>query len=345
MSFLLCCQGITLTRSTYTFKIKLLTAGLAALIFAAPGIAQSNATEFPNRPIRIIVPLPCGGANDAIARVLSHRLEKTLVQTVVVECRPGGGGLVGATAVARARPDGYTLLLSFPAPIAVNMTPENPNGMVDLKRIDPIALVAELEAVFTVNANVPATDLKSFISYTEAQQGKARLGITAPGNFPALASEKFFMEQKLQGRRVNYPGTAPALKDLLGGHIDGHLDVLAGSLPHIRAGSLKAIAVTSRERSPYLPDVPTSLEQGYPSLMASAWFVLAAPAGTPRPIIDKLGTAVTGITQSDDYKSAITALGALPRTSTPQEARDFILAEQKRAAQIVAELPAVAPGR
>ncbi|UZG42679.1 Bug family tripartite tricarboxylate transporter substrate binding protein [Caldimonas thermodepolymerans] len=328
-----------MTTTALSTTRRLLALGLAAIALLGLPAGSAHAERYPSRPVRVIVPLPCGGANDAVARVLAPRLEKVLSQTVVVECRPGGGGIVGATAVARAKPDGHTLLQSFPAPIAINTTPGDPNGMVGLDRQEPIAIVAELEAVFTVNANVPATDLKSFIAYTEARQGKARLGITAPGNFPALASQKFFIERKVQGRRVNYPGTAPALKDLLGGHIDGHLDVLAGSLPHIRSGSLRALAVAGKARSPYLPDVPTSVEQGYPELIASAWFALAAPAGTPRPVIDTLSRAVLQITSSADYQEAVTTLGALPRTTTPAEAREFIHSEQQRAAQIVAQLP------
>lgn len=322
-------------------KLHLLATSLAFLSLATPTLSQATelAAQYPTRTVKIVVPSPAGGPNDAITRILSQRLEKVLGQAIVVEPRPGGAGLVGADAVARSKPDGYTLLLSYPAPVAVNVNPQDPRGMVDLTRIEPIALVAELEAVFVVNPKVPATDLKSFIAYTESQKGNAKVAISAPGNFPALASEKFFQEQKIQARRINYLGTAPAVKDLLGGHFDGHVEILTGVAPHIRAGNLKAIAVTSKTRSPFLPNVPTALEQGFPTLIASAWFVVAAPAGTPKPIIDKLSDAIGGITQSEDYKAAITALGGVARTSTAQEAREFIAAEQKRAAKIVAELP------
>ncbi|UZG42680.1 Bug family tripartite tricarboxylate transporter substrate binding protein [Caldimonas thermodepolymerans] len=253
-------------------RLRFIASALAALALGSTGLARAAdpVADYPSRSIKVVVPSPAGGPNDAIARILAQRLEKVLGQTIVVEPRPGGAGLVGADAVARAKPDGYTLLLTYPAPVAVNVTPQDPRGMVDLTRIEPIALVAELEAVFVVHPKVPATDLKSFIAYTESQNGNARVAISAPGNFPALASEKFFLEQKIKARRVNYLGTAPAVKDLLGGHFDGHVEILTGVAPHIRAGKLRAIAVTSKARSPFLPDVPTALEQGYPTLLASA---------------------------------------------------------------------------
>lgn len=314
--------------------LKPLLASVLTLLPFAPTLASG----YPDRPIRIVVPSPAGGPNDAVTRILATRLEKIFNQAILVDARPGGAGLLGADLVARAKPDGYTLLLTYPAPIAVNLTPADPKGMVDLSRIEPISIVAELEAVLVVNNEVPADSVTSFVDYIREQDGNAKIAISAKGNFPQLATEQWLQSEGLSVKRVNYLGTAPAVKDLLGAHYDGVVEILPGVAPLVKSGRLKALAVTSNERSPFLPDVPSAREAGYPQLIASAWFTLAAPKGTPPEIIDRLATEVTRITASEEYREALHTLGGVPKVTSPAQSREFILSEQARARTLIEKL-------
>jgi tripartite-type tricarboxylate transporter receptor subunit TctC len=273
--------------------------------------AQSQAQSYPNRPIRMVVPFPAGGPTDAMARIISDRLSVVLGQTVVVESRGGGaGGSIGAKAVATADPDGYTLLITPGGALTTGPAVHSNIGYDPLKAFVPVARVTESPNIVSVHEDVPVKSLPELVAYAKANPGKIIWGSQGFGTAPHLLYEMFRLETGLNILHVPYRGTAPMLAAIVAGEIQMVADPLTSSLPHIQSGKLRPLAVAGSERTPKLPDVPTTTEAGYPKLQSPFWLGVVAPAGTPAPIIDKLNAALRESLAPEETRARIANLGA-----------------------------------
>src|SRR5262249_24277555 len=258
---------------------------LVVLVVAAPAAATAQA-DFPNRPVKIIVPLAPGGTADVLPRLIGEKLALRWSQPVVIENRPGGGQHIGTEAVARADADGYTLLSSASGPLVVNPS-LIPNLSYDPAAFAPITVMASLPYVLVVNPKVPAANVGELIAYAKANPGKLNYAAPGGGSQTQLAAEWLKMLTGTKMTFVPYKGSAPAVTDLIAGPVDFMFDNLANSLQHIRDGRLRALAVANEQRLADFPDLPT-LAETYPGFVATSWFALLAAPKTPAPIVDKL---------------------------------------------------------
>jgi tripartite-type tricarboxylate transporter receptor subunit TctC len=315
---------------------QLLTA--AALVFAA--ISPAHSQTWPAKPVRIIVPFPPGGTTDIVARSLGAELQKMWGQPVVIENRAGAGGNVGAEAVAKSPNDGYTLLMGTVGTHAINapLFAQAGNKMPfdPVKDFVPITLAAGVPNVMVVNPKVPVSSVSEFIAYAKANPGKLNMASSGNGTSIHLTGELFKTMTGTYMVHLPYRGSAPAVSDLLAGNTDVMFDNLPSALPHIKAGKLKALAVTSRERSSALPNVPTIEEAAkLNGFDASSWFGLFAPAGTSRAIVDKIQADVAKALAVPEVRERFVAQGAQPGGSTPDQFAAFIRNETDKWTKVV----------
>lgn len=303
-------------------------------LFLAPMAVQA-ADVYPSRPVRLVVPTPPGGTNDIIARTIAQQLTLRLGQSFIVDNRPGGNSVLGAEAVVRAAPDGYTLLCSWAGPLALNHLFNDTLGYDPATDLVPVSLLADVATVLVANRQMPADNLQEFVRYVRAHPGKVAMAISTIGSMPHLLSEQLRSEAGLDVTFVPYQGSGPAINDLLGNQTQAHFENLPAVIGQIRAGKLKALTVASVERSPNLPDVQTTAEAGYPRLRAAPRFVLAAPAGTPKAIVDKLNREVGAVLRDPAVVSIFERAGARPRPGTPAEAAAFAASERLNWKQVV----------
>lgn len=291
--------------------------GLASLALALG--AQASAQTYPNKPVRVIIPFPPGGTLDTVGRMLAQKLGEQLGQTFVVENRPGGNGVIGADAVAKAAPDGYTLLFNASTFTTAPMTMKSAPYSV-VKDFAPIALVAKAPLSVAVNKNLPITDVKSLIAHAKANPGKMTFAVGSIGSAGHLSTE---LLKRAAGNLdyviVPYKGTAPAFQDLIGGRIDAFIDPILGSLQYHRSGMLRVVAVTSSTRVPNLPDVPTVAET-IPGYEFYSWYGLWGPAKLPEEITRKLNAEVNKALATD-MREKLTQQGLL---LTPGSIEDFV---------------------
>lgn len=294
-----------------------------AVLAATPGSAQE---AYPVRPVRIIVPFSAGGTADVLGRLLAQRLTVLYGQQVIVDNRPGAGGNLGADLVAKAPPDGYTLLLGtigiHAASGIYRKLPYDP-----VKDLQPITVLAELPCVVIVHPSLPVSNLADFIAYAQAHPGAVNFGSAGSGTSTHLTGELFKMAAGVNLTHVPYRGSAPALNDLVAGQIQAMFENLPTTPPHIRTGAVRALAVTSATRSPSLPEIPTVAEAGLPGAEATAWFTLAAPAGLPAPVLGQLSRDVTSLLALPEVADQIRELGATPVGGTPDQTARFLAAE------------------
>ena len=269
-----------------------LLALLGTALLALPAIANAQTPAYPTKPIRLVVPFPAGGATDILAREVAKHLTETWGQSVVVDNRPGAGGNIGSELVAKSPPDGYTLEMGTVGTHAINASLYSKMPYDHVKDFVPVILVAGVPNVLVVNPSVPVNSVQEFIAYAKANPGKLNFASSGSGTSIHLSGELFKVMAGVQMTHVPYKGSAPALQDLLGGQVQLMFDNLPPSLPQIKAGKLRALAVTSATRAPALPDVPTVAEAGLPGFEASSWFGVLAPAGTPPAIVAKLHGAL-----------------------------------------------------
>lgn len=307
--------------------------GGAAILAAAPllpGAARAqDANTYPARPVRIIVPFSAGGTTDLLARILAERLGPQMNGTFVVENRPGAGGNIGADAVARAEPDGYTLLMTTIGTAAINYGlygAQMPYKPQDLAAVSKMANVPNV--IFVPTAS-PARTLADLVARAKASPGMT-FGSSGNGTSLHLVGELLQQEAGITLTHVPYRGAGPMLTDAIAGRMDLAVDNLPSALGHIRDNRLRALAVTGPERSPSLPDVPTVREAGFPALETFAWFGVQAPARTPRPVLDKLAAAIRAAVNEPAMKTKIAEQGAIPVGDTPAEFQTFIEAEITR---------------
>ena len=297
--------------------------------------ALASAQDYPVKPIRLIVPFPPGGGNDTVARAIAQQMSPALGQPVVIDNRPGAGGSVGADAVAKAPADGYTLFLAGVGSHAVNPNLHSKLPYDAIRDFAPITLVASAPSVLVVNAGVPARSIAELTAYARANPGKLNYASNGNGSAAQLAAAMYESMAGVRMVHVPYKGIAPALQDLLGGEVQLMFGTIVALVPHVQAGKLRALAVTSRKRSALLPDVPTLAESGLPDYQAGSWYGILAPAGTPRPIVERLHAEIVKAVRAPEVSKRLAAEGAEVIGSTPEEFGAHIKAEIARVASVV----------
>ncbi len=316
---------------------RVVPAALAAALFAAPFIvpAAAFAQAYPNKPIRLIVPWPPGQATDLSARIVAERLSQTLGQPIVVENKPGAGGAIGSDMVAKAAPDGYTLLAASSGPISI-MPNLQKTPYDSLKDFSHVSLIAAAPFALVTHPNFPAANAKEFVALVKANSDKYTFGSSGTGATAHLFAELFNSMTQLKARHVPYKGSAPVLTDLMGGQIDYTVETVASVVSHIKSGKLKIFGVTTARRSSALPDVPSLAEAaGIPGYDAAAWIGYLAPAGTPREITARLSAEIQKAVQVADLKQRYVTLGMEPVANTPEELAAHMRREQERYGQII----------
>ena len=315
---------------TPTRAILALAAATLALSFSALALAQ----DYPNKPIKIIVPFPAGQASDSIARLVGEQLGKSLGQPVVVENKPGAGGNIGSDMGAKAPADGYTLTMATAAlPISKNVYPKLP---FDPERdFSPITLMTITPLVLVARPSLPVDSVAALVDAARKAPGRLSFASSGIGTSHQLSGELLKALANIDLLHVPYKGSAPAHVDLMGGTVDVMFDNIVPVTPHIKAGKLKALAVTTKLRAPTLPDVPTMAESGYPNFEAVAWFGLLAPAGTPPAIVERLNKEVNAILKSPEMTARLGNLGALVVGNSTEEFRQFFAAEVRKWAPVV----------
>ena len=289
-----------------------------ALVFALIA-SLAYAQDYPTRSITLIVPYPAGGGVDAMARIVADKLSAALRQQVVVDNRGGGSGLVGTRAVVKAAPDGYTLLLGHTGTISINPSLYANAGYEPRKDFAAIGLIASMPVILIAHPSFPARSIADVIALAKKDAGKLNAGTSAVGTGGYMSAELF---RSVTGTEINiipYKGTAPVMNDLLGGHVPMAFGVIPPALGNLQSGALRAIAVASPARTSVLPDVPTFAESGLPGFESVLHYGLLAPAGTPRPIVEKLNAELRKLVGSEDVKKRIHAEGGDPLTSSADE--------------------------
>lgn len=308
---------------------------LAALVGVALLSQPVLAQDYPTRPIRFVVPAAAGGPTEITTRLIADKMSATLGQPVIVEARPGGGGNIGADAVAKAAPDGYTILMATIGTHAINQTLYKKLTYDPVKDFTPVSQVVQYPLVLVVNPEVQAKSVKELIDYAKANPGKLNRASGGNGTSMHLSGELFVHQAGVNMPHVPYKGSAPALNDLIGNHVQVMFDSLITALPLVQAGKLRALAVTGEKRSPVTPELPTVSEAGVKGYNAQGWIGVVAPANTPAPIIDKLQKAIAAALNDPEVKSKLTAQAAEVVASTPAEFAAFIKRETAKWAQAV----------
>jgi tripartite-type tricarboxylate transporter receptor subunit TctC len=304
---------------------------LALLALPAPGAAQN----YPERVVRIVNPYPPGGSVDVMARILAQKLTDNLGQQFIVENRSGGGGNTGSESVAKADPDGYTLLFTAPGPLTVNQTLYSKLPFDPAKDFAPIALFAVAPIVLMVHPDVPANNVQELIALAKKQPGKINFASAGIGTTNHLSGELFKSMAKIDIVHVPYRGAGPAMNDLVGGHVQMFFDLLPVSLPQINGGKVRALANAGAKRPAALASLPTIAEQGLPGFDAVSWVGLVAPVHTPAPVLAKLTAEVAKATKSPDIVARIHELGSEPGTAFGKDFGTFMAAETKKWAEVI----------
>jgi tripartite-type tricarboxylate transporter receptor subunit TctC len=309
--------------------------GAVLLLSATSALAQPAA--YPTRTVTLVVPFPPGGGTDTGARLIAQKLSAKWGQQVVVDNKGGAAGQIGADLVAKAKPDGYTILMGNIGTQAINPSLYAKLPYDADKAFAPISLVAELPLAMMVNPAVAAKTAPEFVALARSQPGKLSYSSSGAGGAPHLAAEMFKQGSNTFIVHVPYRGGGPAISDLLAGHVQLSFMTVLEASGHIKAGKLRALAVTSSQRVPALPDVPALAEGTLPGFNSISWIGLLAPAGTPREVVEKISADVRELIASDEVKSRLIELGGVPRANTPAQFAQMIDADRKRYAQIIRE--------
>ena len=300
---------------------------LSALAYSLPGSAQP--AQFPTRPMRIIVPFVAGGSADVLSRVLAQRLSQQYGQQIVVENRPGSGGHVGAEAAARAAPDGYTIVfgtIGIHAAYAIY----SKLGYDPARDLQPVALYADVPCVLIVHPSVPVRNVTQFIALAKKQPGRLNFGTAGSGSSTHMVGEWFKLVTSTNLTHVPYKGSAQAMQDLLGGQIELMFENLTTAIQQIKAGKVRALGVTSKARSPSMPDLVTIAEAGVPDFEATAWFTIAAPAKVPADIIRKLNADMNAFLKAPEMQQRWIDMAVVPLGGSPADAEKFFVSEREK---------------
>jgi len=304
----------------------------AAFLLGLP-IGAGAQPDYPSRPVKIVVPFAAGGIADVLARLVAEKLHAKLGASFVVENRTGASGNIGAEAVARAEPDGYTLLATPPPPLAVNQS-LFPDLRFDPRAFVPVTVIAAAPNVLVVRPDVPAATVEGLVAFAKANPDKLSYASTGSGGTPHLTAEMFKRATGAQIVHVPYKGMPPALTDLLGGRVDMMFANLSDALPYIRSGKLRALGIASTTRFPGLPDVPT-VSETLPGFVSETWFAIVAPPRTPTPIASRLSSTVAEALRQPDVARTIQQLSVAPVGSSPDETAAFLKKETDRWREII----------
>lgn len=312
-----------------------------AMLVALTSLAVApsvSAAAYPDKPIKMIVPFPPGGAADVIGRVMAQKLTGVLGQPVIVDNRGGAGGNIGADAVAKAAPDGYTILMGAITAHSIMSTLEKATVKYNFEKdLVPVSIVGSVPLVFVVNPNVPAKTLKELIAYGKAKPGELSFASAGTGTPGRMAGEMFKRSVGIEMLHIPYKGSGPAMTDLLGGQVKIMIDTVPTSLPYIKAGTLRALAVATPQRIGLLPEVPTMAEAGMPGFEVSSLFGVLVPAGTPKEVIARLSTEITKLLALPDVKAQLLAQGAYTVATTPAQAATRVHQENAMWAKVIKE--------
>jgi tripartite-type tricarboxylate transporter receptor subunit TctC len=304
-----------------------LIAAAGALFAALPASAQQ--ADYPNRPIKIIVCLPAGGGVDTVTRIISDKLQHRLGQTVVIENKGGQSGNIGAEAVFSADPDGYTLLASQPAPITTNPLLYKSMSF-DPAQLTPVAVMTAIPNTLTVRSDFPAKTAQEFIAYAKANPGKISYASQGNGTTSHLTGVMFEQATGTKLLHVPYRGTAPAINDLMGGHVDVLFNELATSMEMHKSGRARILAVTTPQRVPELPDIPTMQEAGLAGFVSDTWNAISAPPKTPTPIVAKLNAAINEVLATPEVQAQLKLMHLQPVGGTPQKMAEIVKSDTRR---------------
>lgn len=311
----------------------LVLVGAVTGLAAAPGVSYA---AYPDKPIRLVVPFPPGGATDVIGRVIGQKLGVALGQPVIVDNRNGAGGNIGADAVAKAAPDGYTILLGAITSHSIMSTLEKATIKYNFEKdLVPVSIVGSVPLVFVVNPSVPAKTLKELIAYAKSKPGEMSFASSGAGGPQRMAGEMFKRSAGIDMIHIPYKGSGPALVDLIGGQVLTMVETVPAALPHIKSGKLRALAVTTPQRIAMLPDVPSTAEAGMPGFEVTSLFGVLVPAGTPKEIINRLNAEITKMLLLPDVKAQLLGQGAFTVTTTPEQAATRVHQEVAKWATVI----------
>jgi len=321
--------------------MNLKTSMITALVLLGAALASANSfaqtQAYPNRQIRIVVPLPPGGNVDLIARTIGQKLTESMQQQVFIENRGGGGTTIGTDFVVKSEPDGYTLLLVSAGNLTTNPGLFKKLPYDTIRDLAPISLIARVPLILIVHPSLPVQSVQELIAYAKSKPGEINVANGSTGSAGHLALELFAMISQTKFVSIPYKGSAPALADTVGGHMMMMIDPLSTSIAHIKSGRLRALALTGTERSALLPDVPTISESGLPGYEASVYINLLAPAATPKHVITKLSAEVMRITQDPANRKKFSEQGIELISSTPEEATAFIRTDIEKWTKVIKE--------
>ncbi len=305
------------------------------LALLSVGIAHAQTPAYPAKPIRYVVPYPPGGPLDIVARIVGQKLAARFGQPVLVDNRPGAGGNIGADLVAKARPDGYTIVMGAVATHAINPHLYRKMPYDPVRDFTPITLITQVPNVLVVHPTLPVKSVQDLISLAKARPGALNFGSGSTGSAGHLAGELFKVMAGVDMVHVPYKGAAPAVADLLSGQIQLMFDNLASATPNVKAGRLRAIAVTTERRSPHLPELPTISESGLRGFDVSTWFGVFAPAGIGQDVLTRLHSELIGVLQLPDVRAQLANLGAEPAAMSPQQFAAFVRRELAKYEKVV----------
>ncbi|WP_066741577.1 tripartite tricarboxylate transporter substrate binding protein [Cupriavidus sp. D384] len=313
-------------------KLLLSLSVLSVPMLAAVPAAQAQA--WPNKPIRMVVPYPPGGPTDIVARVVGQKLSERLGQPIVVDNRPGAGGNIGADAVAKSAPDGYTMLVATTAH-AINMTLFAKPGYNTRTDFAPVSMLTSGPLVLVTAPSTPASNVAELIAMAKANPGKVTFASSGNGQSTHLSAELFDSMAGIRMTHVPYKGSAPALTDVMAGQATVMFDTMLSAMPFVRDGKLRALAVTGAARSPAAPDIPTVAQAGLPGYEATAWNALLVPAGTPAAVVDKLGEALKAVLTQDDVRTRFATQGFAATWTSPPDTGRFVAHEIDKWGKVV----------
>ena len=304
------------------------------IVLCAAAVVSAQAQQYPTKPIRLIVPFVAGGSADVLSRVLAQRLAPQYGQQVVVENRPGSGGHVGAEAAARSAPDGYTIVFGTIG-IHAAYTIYSKLNYDPSRELQPVALYCDVPNILIVHPSVPVKNVKEFIELAKKNPGRLNFGTAGSGSSTHMAGEWFKVYTGVNLTHIPYKGSAQAMQDLLGGQIELMFENLPTAIAQVRAGKVRALGMTSRERSPSMPEVPTLAETGVPGFEATAWFTIAAPAKVPADIIRKLNTDLNAFLKAPDMQQRWIEMGVVPLGGSPAEAEKYFVSEREKWGKVI----------
>ena len=323
-------------RSAFSSVARALASALALMLLVNFSLAQpSGAAGFPSKPVRLVVPFPPGSSTDIVSRLLAQRMSEAWGHQVIVDNRPGAGGAIGVEQVAKAAPDGYTLVVGHIGTHGVNPSLFSKLPYDPINDFAPITQTVSLPLILAIHPSVPAKNVKELTALAKAKQGQLNYASGGNGSAAHLAVEYYKLLAKIDLVHVPYKGTGPALTDLMAGNVSLTITGMPPLMPHIKSGKLRALAVTTAQRVEQLPQLPTFAESGYPEYEINSWQAFFAPAGTPSDIVMKINGEIGRILKLPDMRDRLAGLGAVSVGSTPEQSRALVKSEIAKWARVV----------